>query len=324
MLLQETLHELRLRPGDSLLDMTFGAGGHSIAALKSTPDLKLIALDRDPVAYQYARDLCESFPGQVTPLLGKFSDLPRLLQEQSINAQIDAVLFDLGCSSMQFDTSERGFSVSKNGPLDMRMNQNEANLITAADIIAHASESDLWRILKYYGGEKHCKLIARAIVESRFAIQPVRTTQQLAKLVEMVCGFSYRKDKLQRRSHVATKVFQALRIFVNNEINELNYGMILAHKMLKPGGRLVAISFHSLEDRVVKRHLQDNVIDNAVSPLPLKYTNVSLAFGDEEMQEFRQGRWKAVCKHMVKSDDEEVFNNPRSRSAKLRAAYKVY
>lgn len=225
---------------------------------------------------------------------------------------------------MQFDVGERGFAVSKNGPLDMRMSPNEPNQITAADIIAHASEADLWRIFKYYGGEKHCKLIARAIVESRFAIQPVRTTQQLAKLVEMVCGFTYRQDKLQRRAHVATKVFQALRIFVNNEINELNFGMILAHKVLKTGGRLVAISFHSLEDRVVKRHLQDNVIDNAVSPLPMKYSNVNLAFSDDEMYEFRQGRWQAVCKHMVNVGDEEAIRNPRARSAKLRAALKVH
>lgn len=205
----------------------------------------------------------------------------------------------------------------------MRMDGAESTQVTAADVIAHATEGDLWRIFKIYGDEKHCKLIARAIVESRYSIDPVVTTEQLAKLVEMVCGFSFRKDKLERRSHVATKVFQALRIFVNNEINELNYGMLLAHSYLRLGGRVAAISFHSLEDRVVKRHIQDNVVDNAVSPLPLKYSSFAMTFEMDEMKEFSKGRWEAVTRNVVTPSEEEVKINPRSRSAKLRVALKI-
>jgi len=203
------------------------------------------------------------------------------------------------------------------------MRMDKMTPITAADVIAYASELDLWRIFKYYGEEKHCKLIARAIVESRFSIEPVRTTQQLAKLVELVCGFSFRLDKLQRKAHVATKIFQALRIFVNNEINELNFGLIVAQKYLKVDGRLAAISFHSLEDTVVKRFLQDNVIDNAVSPVPLKYVSFGVAYDEKDMAKMKECRWEKVNKHVILPSDDEITVNPRARSAKLRVGVKV-
>lgn len=322
---KETLHFLKPETGNIILDMTFGAGGHSKKILDNVPNIKLLALDRDPVAYNYASKLAENYPSQVIPLLGKFSDLPDLLKQQGIHQNsIDGILFDFGCSSMQFDCPERGFSISRNGPLDMRMDGNRnPDCPTAADVLANATEEDIYKIIKIYGEEKQARKIARAVVESRYMFKKLTTTEELAALVESVCLSDYRLDKLQRRSHVATKTFQALRIFVNNELNEINYAMILAQHYLKLGGRLVTITFHSLEDTIVKRHILGNVIENSINPLPLKYCSHSLNIDSEVIETVMQSNWLSLSKHVVCPSKEEVENNPRSRSAKLRAAIRV-
>lgn len=231
---------------------------------------------------------------------------------------------DCGCSSMQFDTGERGFSISKNGPLDMRMDSNRCeNAPTAADVLAKASEGDIYKILKVYGEEKQAKKIARTIIEARYLFKKLQTTQELADLVDSCFTSEYRLDKLQRRSHNATKTFQALRIFVNNELNEINYGMILAHHYLKLGGRLITLTFHSLEDTIVKRHLMGNLVENAANPIPLKFSSHMVNTEEGMMKELMEKNWKMLHKHVLTPTAEEVEKNPRSRSAKLRAAAKI-
>ncbi|KAI4468912.1 s-adenosyl-methyltransferase mraw [Holotrichia oblita] len=284
------------------------------------------ALDRDPYTQLHMQNLGNNFPGQLTPLLGRFSELPALLNNNGVQQNsIDGILFDFGCSSMQFDEADRGFSLSKDGPLDMRMDGNRfPDLPTAAEILAKANELDLARILKVYGEEKQAKKIARAIVEARYLFRNLNTTGELADLVDSVCNEqAIRVDKLHRKAHNATKTFQALRIFVNNELNEINYGLLLAHKYLKIGGRLVTISFHSLEDTIVKRHLMGNLIENIPNEVPLKYLNCSTSASKDVLEKVMEANWKCLHKHVILPTEEEVENNPRSRSAKLRAAVKL-
>nr|CAD7255721.1 unnamed protein product [Timema shepardi] len=324
-MVKEVLRSLQPCPGQVFIDMTFGAGGHSRKLLQSTPDIKLFVLDRDPFAHSLAYKLANEFPGQVTPLLGKFSELPQLLSSQGVRQNsIDGIMFDFGCSSMQFDIAERGFSISKDGPLDMRMDGNRfPNAPTAADILAHADEDDIARILRIYGEEKQSKKIARAIIEARYLFKRLETTQELKELVASVCETDQRTDKLQRPTHSATKTFQALRIFVNNEVNEMNYGMLVSLAYLKTKGKLVTLTFHSLEDRIVKRHLSGNIIDNAINPLPLRYTSQALWHDREAVDNLLESDWEPIYKHVLIPTMEEVDRNPRSRSAKLRAAIRV-
>nr|CAD7586311.1 unnamed protein product [Timema genevievae] len=324
-MVKEVLRSLQPCPGQVFIDMTFGAGGHSRKLLESTPNIKLFVLDRDPFAHSLAYKLADEFPGQVTPLLGKFSELPQLLSSQDVRQNsIDGIMFDFGCSSMQFDIAERGFSISKDGPLDMRMDGNRfPNAPTAADILAQADEDDIARILRIYGEEKQSKKIARAIIEARYLFKRLETTHELKELVASVCETDQRTDKLQRPTHSATKTFQALRIFVNNEVNELNYGMLVSRAYLKTEGKLVTLTFHSLEDRIVKRHLSGNIIDNAINPLPLRYTSQALWHDREAVDNLLESDWEPIYKHVLIPTMEEVDRNPRSRSAKLRAAIRV-
>nr|XP_008192724.1 PREDICTED: probable methyltransferase-like protein 15 homolog [Tribolium castaneum] len=324
-MVQEVLHFLKPEGNQTILDMTFGAGGHSRRILEQAPNVKLLALDRDPVAFGYAQKLAEEFPNRVTPLLGRFSEVPELLSLNKIRQNsIDAILFDFGCSSMQFDTPSRGFSVSHNGPLDMRMDSGRfPEDPTAADVLAKATEEDLYKIIKVYGEEKKARKIARAVIEARYLFKTLSTTEELADLVDSVFSGEIRLDKLQRPSHNATKTFQALRIFVNNELNEINYGLIIAHKYLKLGGRVVTLTFHSLEDTIVKRHLLGNLIANTPNPLPLKYSSHSFDVDGQIVKEVMESNWLSLTKHVLVPKYEEVENNPRSRSAKLRAAIRV-
>ncbi|XP_059219422.1 probable methyltransferase-like protein 15 homolog [Stomoxys calcitrans] len=327
-LCQEAINFLKPMHEQTFIDMTFGAGGHTKELLDRHGDIKVYALDRDPIAYELAKTLSTQYQGRLIPLLGKFSDLPRLLAEHNVQQHsVDGILFDFGCSSMQFDEADRGFSISKNGPLDMRMDRgSDANSeqITAADVLARAEETDLVKILRIYGEEKSAKKIARAIVEARSALHKIETTKQLADLVAACMGdTSHRMDKMQRPAHVATKTFQALRIFVNNELNEINYGMILANTYLKPEGRLVAITFHSLEDTIVKRHLNGNVIEGLANPVPLKYCGYDFTHDKELVESFVSSNWKQLHKHVLVPTESEVARNSRSRSAKLRAAIKL-
>lgn len=325
-MLNQVLEHLKPKPNQTILDMTFGAGGHSKALLESAPGIKILALDRDPTANNFAKKLQDSYPGQVTPLLGRFSELPALLKAHQVDFDsLDGILFDYGCSSMQFDEAERGFALSKDGPLDMRMDKDRfPDQPTAAQILSKIDEDDLARILKIYGEEKNAKKIARAIVEARYLFKRLETTKELADVVNAACEEEHRLDKLHRPTNVATKTFQALRIFINNELNEINFGMILAQKYLRVGGRLVTITFHSLEDTIVKRHMMGHVSGNAANTVPLRYMNPALvSIHQEDVQQVMASSWLPLTKHVLVPTEKEIDQNPRSRSAKLRAAVRV-
>lgn len=323
-MLKEVTKYLKPVDNEVYIDMTFGAGGHSRKLLTSA-DCKLITLDRDPTAYEKAKELAKEFPNRVMPLLGKFSDLPTLLKENNIEqATIDGILFDFGCSSMQLDNGHRGFSISKNGYLDMRMDaERDPNQITAREVLATANEHELYKIFKIYGEEKKAAKIAQTIVQARYMIKNIETTRELADIVDSCCPNEFRLDKLKRPQSNATKVFQALRIFVNNELNELNYGMVLSKYYLKLNGRLVTICFHSLEDTIVKRHIAGNTINDVANPVPLRYLNPAVVQDQDTINQMLDSPWKAINKHVEVPSDEEVERNPRSRSARLRAAIKI-
>ncbi|KOB72610.1 putative s-adenosyl-methyl transferase mraw [Operophtera brumata] len=323
-MLNEVIKHLNPQDNELYIDMTFGAGGHSRKILESA-DCRLITLDRDPTAYEKAMNFAEEYPNRVTPLLGRFSELPTLLKEKGISqSSIDGILFDFGCSSMQLDTGERGFSISKNGLLDMRMDAGRnPDQITAREVLATANENELYKIFKIYGEEKKAAKIAQTIIHARYMIKNIDTTHELVDVVNSCCPDEVRLDKLQRPQSNATKVFQALRIFVNNELNEMNYGMILARYYLKINGKLVTICFHSLEDTIVKRHIAGNTINEVANPVPLKYLSPMLVQDKDTINQFLDTSWQAINKHVEVPTDEEVDRNPRSRSARLRAAIRI-
>lgn len=322
---REVVNALKPESGKTYIDMTFGAGGHSKKILETAPDVKIIAVDRDPDAMKYMHEIAEKYPNQVTPLCGRFSELPSLLESIHVREEsIDGILFDFGCSSMQFDQPERGFSISSNGPLDMRMDKNRyPDEPTAADALATIDEADLAKMIKIYGGEKLAKKIARTIIDVRYALKPIRTTNDLANIVASCFDENYHLDPLNRPMHNATKTFQALRIFVNNELNEINYGIQCAEKYLKNGGRLVTLTFHSLEDTIVKRHLQGQVVQGIANALALKYVSQLQVCEQNTIESFMSSTWKPIYKHVIIPSPKEVDLNPRSRSAKLRAAIKT-
>lgn len=326
----EVLENLQPRPGGLYVDMTFGAGGHTRQLLRSASDVHVVTLDRDAAAYQLACELQLEYPSQVTPLLGRFSELPALLAEHNIRAgSVDGMLFDFGCSSMQFDRAERGFAISKNGPLDMRMDGDRIpDQPTAADVLARIDEPDLARILKVYGEEKNAKKIARAICDMRYSLRRLQTTRELAELIGSCFGdVVHGTDKLGRPAHLATKTFQALRIFVNDELNEINYGMLVAGHLLRPQGRLVTLTFHSLEDTIVKRHMMGHLIGGGqtANPVPLKYCAHDVVVTDDarDMSALMASQWQQLHRHVLVPRTEEVERNARARSAKLRAAERV-
>lgn len=323
-MLKEAIKYLNPANNELYIDMTFGAGGHTRKILE-TANCSIITLDRDPFAYENALKLANEYPRRVTPLLGKFSELPILLKEKGINqSSIDGILFDFGCSSMQMDIGERGFSISKNGYLDMRMDAGrDPNQITAREVLATANEHELYKIFKIYGEEKKSAKIAQTIIQARYMIKNIETTKELVDLVNSCCPDEFRLDKLHRPQSNATKVFQALRIFVNNELNEINYAMVLAKHYLKIHGRLVTICFHSLEDTIVKRHLSGNLVNDVANPVPLKYLSPSLVQDQDTINQFLDTYWKQINKHVETPSEEEVERNPRSRSARLRAAVKI-
>lgn len=320
---QEVLTYMDLAPGRTYVDMTFGAGGHTIKLLTHLPDIKIFALDRDPVAYKCAQQLSQKYAGKVIPLLGRFSELPQLLKQYNIEKNsIDGFLFDFGCSSMQVEVASRGFSLSKNGPLDMRMNAC-LEQPTAADVLDKATEEDLACIIKVYGQEKRAKKIARAIIEARYMFRKLETTQELVQLIESVVDDEIKKDNLCKYSQSTAKTFQALRMFVNNELNEINYGLLLANIYLKRSGRLITISSNMLEDTIVKRHLSGNITDNVANTVALKYANYGKVFDRDELEILTETPWKMMHKHILTPTIEEIKINPRSRSAKLRGIMKV-
>lgn len=322
---REVVKSLKPETGKTYIDMTFGAGGHSKKILETAPNIKLIALDRDPDASEYMNKLEEMYPTQLIPLCGRFSELPSLLESINVPMEsIDGILFDFGCSSMQFDQAERGFSISADGPLDMRMDKNRyPDEPTAADVLATVDEHDLAKIIKMYGDEKNAKKIARTIIDVRYGLKPIRTTHELASIIASCFDDNYHLDSLKRPAHNATKTFQALRIFVNNELNEINYGIQCAAKYLKIGGRLVTLTFHSLEDTIVKRHIQGHVIQGVANSLSLKHVSQMEVCDKNMLEHFMTSKWTPLYKHVIIPSPKEVDLNPRCRSAKLRAAIKT-
>jgi 16S rRNA (cytosine1402-N4)-methyltransferase len=276
-LLRETLELLRPREGGVFVDATLGAGGHAEAVLQATaPDGRLLGIDRDPVALETARRR-----------LAPFGDRA-----------------DLGISSLQLDDPKRGFAFRLEGPLDMRMDPTRGP--TAADVLATLPESDLAEVLFRYGEEKRSRAIARAIVRERVE-RPLRTTTELAELVARVAGPGARRYRI----HPATRTFQALRIAVNREIEGLDALVVDAASLLPPGGRLAVISFHSLEDRAVKRALRGLARRCTCPPdLPV------CACG-------REDSIRILTSRPIRPTDEEVEDNPRARSARLRAGEKL-
>lgn len=332
-MVEEVVHCLAPQKGQVFLDMTFGSGGHTRAILQKESEITLFALDRDPTAYAIAEQLSELYPKKIQAMLGQFSQAEALLMKAGVQpGTLDGVLMDLGCSSMQLDAPERGFSLRKDGPLDMRMDGDRyPDMPTAADVVNALDQQALASILRTYGEEKHAKKIASAIVQAR-SVYTITRTQQLASIVAGAfppSAIYARKDLLQRSTHIATKTFQALRIFVNNELNELYTGLKTAQKFLRPGGRLVALSFHSLEDRIVKRFLLGISMTERfnLSARQKVIKKSQLDTCHENMEEFTKERvplmWELIHKKVLTPKDQDVQDNPRGRSAKLRAAIKL-
>ena len=279
-LLRESLEFLAIRPDGTYVDATFGNGGHSQAILERLTTGRLIALDQDPEAVSRAAQIAHP---SLTFVQANFSELRRVLDDLQIEF-VDGVLFDLGVSSMQLDNAVRGFSFSKPAPLDMRMNPYAGR--SAYDILTTASERELADIFFHYGEERAARRIAHAIVERRASGKLPTTTTEFA---QMIAGVVHRPGK-RERIHPATRVFQALRIAVNDELDVLRDGLAAAIDSLRGAGRVVVISFHSLEDRIVKQTFR----------------------GDERLE--------ILTKKPVVPGEFEMNDNPRARSAKLRAA----
>ena len=291
-LLREVLEWLRIKPEGTYIDATLGAGGHSAAiaqrlisgAIPGRPSGRLISLDRDAQAIELARERLKTFGATVTLVQSAFSRIATVAQELGL-PHADGVLADLGVSSMQLDRAERGFSFREAGPLDMRMDRSET--LTAEEIVNRWQEKELADLLYRKGEEHDSRRIARAIVRAR----PIRDTAHLATVVA-----GARKQRGRQRLHPATKTFLALRIAVNRELEELGQFLLRAPATLASGGRWVVLSYHSLEDRLVKRAFQEGE---------------------------RQGMLRVLTKHVIQAGEEEIGSNPRARSAKLRCAEKV-
>jgi 16S rRNA (cytosine1402-N4)-methyltransferase len=286
---------INARDGGVYIDGTFGAGGYTRAILGAAK-CKVIAIDRDPNAVAAGTELAAQARGRLTLVADRFSRLEEVARAAGCEA-VDGVVFDLGVSSMQLDRPERGFSFRHEGPLDMRMSGQGPS---AADVVNAASERDLAAIVYALGEERHSRSVARAIVKAR-SEAPIATTAALADIV--ASAVRARPGDI----HPATRTFQALRIFVNDELGELIRGLFAAERILKGGGRLVAVSFHSLEDRIVKTFLGERSSSRAGSRHAPEIKRPAPSF-------------RLLTKRPVTADEEEVARNPRARSAKLRAA----
>ena len=280
-LLQETLKVLSVKRGTRVLDCTFGGGGHTQAILDSLGDCYVCAIDRDPEAEERAKAVKQKYKNRFDFVRSKFSNISNLFAQKQ---KFDAVLFDFGVSSFQLDDAERGFSFSKEAMLDMRMSKQG---VSAYDVVNTFSEKDLSDIIWTYGNERHSRKIASQIVKNRTA-EPIKTTSQLANVVHQVIGFSTSTKKYSKVNS-ATKTFQALRIFINDELREISDALEDLPKILKNEARIALISFHALEDRIVKNWA--NSRKNCIIP---------------------------VNENVIKPTLEEIRSNPRSRSAVLR------
>ena len=285
-LVREVIEFLKCRPGGVYVDCTLGEGGHTEEILKATaPDGRVIGLDRDLRSIEQARDRLAAFGGRVSLHHENFIHLNTVLDREGIH-EVDGILLDLGVSSAQLEEGERGFSFLKAGPLDMRMDQTKGK--TASELIHHLNEFELTRIFQEYGEERWAKRISRVMVQER-AKERITSTSRLTEVILKAIPKQYHRYKI----HPATRIFQALRIAVNNELSNLRVAMEAAIGRLRSGGVVCIISFHSLEDRIVKH-----------------------GFRDRE----RQGQVTVITKRPVVAGEEERVLNPRCRSAKLRVA----
>ena len=304
-LLEETLKYLAPERGGLFVDCTVGLGGHSEAILNSSPDTRILGLDLDPSALEYSRQRLAPFGERFRAVQANFRQIETVLNEAG-ERDASGILVDLGVSSLQFDSPERGFSFRFDAPLDMRMDPTTGD--TAADLLQQLPETEIARIIFEFGEERHSRRIARRIVERREQGQPVTTTAELAELVRAAVGGGGRK---RQQIHPATRTFQALRIAVNNELEGLSEFVETAIDLLRPDGRFVAISFHSLEDRIVKRTLRVLSGHCECPPrLPV------CACGARKAVE-------VLTRRPVVPGDQEVDENPRARSSKLRACRKL-
>ena len=291
-LVDEVVHALAIAQGETVVDGTFGAGGYS-RALLAVGAGRVIGFDRDPDAIAAGPSLVPD--PRLTLVEERFSQMDRVLEERGIGL-VDAIALDIGVSSMQIDRADRGFSFQADGPLDMRMGQSGP---TAAEFLNQADEAEIARVLREYGEEPRARTIARAIVAAR----PIERTAQLAAIVRRALG--YRQGQ---KSDPATRTFQAIRIHLNAELDELEQGLAAAERALKPGGRLAVVTFHSLEDRIVKRFFRER---SGATPSGSRHRPLVEASNDPSFEN--------VAKPVAPSE-RELAANPRARSAKLRSA----
>ena len=286
-LLNETIEGLNLQPKSVVMDCTFGGGGHSAEICKRYSGVKIIALDQDKSAFSKAKNKFEGLNCNITFVNTNFKDL-----DKAESKEVDGIIFDLGLSSDQLENSGRGFSFMKDEPLLMTMKENpRAEDLTASDVVNSWGEKSLADIIYGYGEERFSRRIAKGIVDARQK-KEIKTTFELVKIIGDCVPATYRRGRI----HFATRTFQALRIAVNDELGVLKIGLEKGFKLLKVGGRMSVISFHSLEDRVVKKFYK-------------------------EME--REGFAKLINKKPIIATAEEIKNNPRSRSAKLRVLEKI-
>ena len=311
-LLNEAIDGLNLSSKSLVIDATFGGGGHSLEMCKRYSGIKIIALDQDKSAFGKAEGKFKDLNCDITFVNENFRQLDHLenfgafaLEDirtgnprrlNFLNGPVDAIIFDLGLSSDQLENSGRGFSFLKDEPLLMTMKENPTEEdVTAMDVVNTWSEKSLADIIYGYGEEKYSRKIAKGIVEARQKMK-IETTFNLVKIIEDAVPNLYKRGRIPKKLHCATRTFQAIRIAVNDELGALNDGLEKGFKILKNGGRMSVISFHSLEDRIVKRFFREKV---------------------------EKGIAKLINKKVILASDEEIKNNPRSRSAKLRILEKI-
>ncbi len=301
-MLAEVLDALRISPGRTFVDGTFGAGGYTRGLLEAGAN-RVIAIDRDPTAIRLGQGLLIRYQRRLTLLQARFSEIEVVLSGIGV-LEVDGVVLDIGVSSMQLDEAERGFSFLRDGPLDMRMERTGPS---AADLVNRLTQDELSDIIHVFGEEPKARAIARAIVKER-SEEPITTTFALVRAIERVTGRP-RADKI----HPATRTFQALRIHVNGELDELVEALHAAERVLKPGGRLVVVTFHSLEDRIVKRFFNSR--------------SGHVPSTSRHMPEQAQGpepSFTLPFKGHIGASEDEARRNPRARSAKLRAGIRTH
>ncbi len=298
-LLKEVMEQISPEDGGIYVDGTFGAGGYTRAALQAA-DCKVYAIDRDPDAIANGQTLVEEFNGRLKLLHGTFGKMKELLNDEGID-HVDGVMLDIGVSSMQIDQAERGFSFQKDGALDMRMSRNG---LSAADVVNKYGEKELADIIYLYGEERYSRRIAAAVV-SRRRERAFSTTLDLAHVIRSVVP--HKKDEIDP----ATRTFQALRIYVNDELEQLRSGLSGAEVLLNHGGRMAVVSFHSLEDRIVKNFIMEK---SGKTARPSRY--LPDVAGTE-------ATLKSLTKKPITPSSQECLENPRARSARLRSAERL-